>query len=49
MLTTSRQARDFLSRISGLVSDRSKPAATSVPVPVSIPVHTFIPVLQDEY
>ncbi|WP_027258366.1 hypothetical protein [Leisingera aquimarina] len=36
MLTTSRQARDLLSRISGLVSHRSKPAATLVPVPVPV-------------
>uniref|UniRef100_UPI002B269D22 hypothetical protein n=1 Tax=Leisingera sp. TaxID=1879318 RepID=UPI002B269D22 len=37
MLTTSRQARDLLSRISGLVSDRAKPAAIPVPVPVPAP------------
>ncbi|KIC30382.1 hypothetical protein [Leisingera sp. ANG-M6] len=37
MLTQSRQARDLLSRISGLVSSRSRPAARQVPAPSPAP------------
>ncbi|MEW2913158.1 hypothetical protein [Leisingera sp. JC11] len=42
MLTQSRQARDLLSRISGLVSSRSRPAARQSPAPSPAPAEQFL-------
>ncbi|MBY6058355.1 hypothetical protein [Leisingera daeponensis] len=43
MLTQSRQARDLLSRISGLVSSRSRPAARQAPSPAQTPAEQLPP------
>ncbi|MFY0310308.1 hypothetical protein ACFMBG_10520 [Leisingera sp. D0M16] len=42
MLTQSRQARDLLSRISGLVSSRSRPAARQTSAPSPAPAEQFL-------